>query len=172
MAWWLGGYVRRNRFGDYCDITRRRAMSPFFNYTFLVASLRVRKDQIIVNISCLVPLESSWAVQYDSKSISYLNEQKKDYWKKNSQKSCFGNQLHSRVQTADRILWYRFCTSVQRLIGNLCVLHNWSQHSACTIRGGSVSIQRRQHRVKRLDKKLSNARRPPVLPTSMSWFFI
>ena len=47
------------------DVTRRRATSRdsrdalFFNYTFLLASLRVHKVQIIVNISCLVPLKSS-----------------------------------------------------------------------------------------------------------------
>ena len=95
-----------------CDVTRCCAMSLFFNYTFLLSSLRVHKVQIIVNLSCLVPLKSSWAVQYDSTYISYLTKQKNDNWKKNSQKSCFVIQLHGGVQTADQILWY-FSDSVQ-----------------------------------------------------------
>ena len=77
-----------------CDVTRRRAMSLSFSYTFLLTSLRVHKVPIIVTISCLVPLESSWAVHHDSKYISYVTKQQNEYWRKNCQNSCLSDQLH------------------------------------------------------------------------------
>ena len=80
-----------------CDVTQRRAMSLFFNYTYLLSSLIVHKVQIIVNISCLVPLESSSAVQYDYTYISYLTRLKNDYWKKSSQIS---SHTHGEVMSA------------------------------------------------------------------------
>ena len=50
------GFVIRKK---STQVARRRAMFPYYNYTFLLASLTMDQVQIIVTISCLVPLESS-----------------------------------------------------------------------------------------------------------------
>ena len=79
---------------DWSTLLWRRATSLSITYTFLLTSLRVHKVPIIVIISCLVPMESSWAVHHDSKYISYVTKQQNEYWRKNCQNSCLSDQLH------------------------------------------------------------------------------
>ena len=119
------------------DVARRRAMSLSFSYTFLLTSLRVHKVPIIVSISCLVPMESSWAVHHDSKYISYVTKQQNEYWRKNCQNSCLSDQLHKddteRNYVPDSSPVSRACSNNDWMLFKFKFLKNTLFCRKCTI---------------------------------------
>ena len=83
------------------------------HYTFLLASLTADQVQMIINISCLVPLESSWAGEHNYEWIIPVTFDMNDYWNENLQESlkCVAHLLKNKT-AEEEVLTSRLCLLV------------------------------------------------------------